>query len=111
MSCCSCGGEEINCDFYSERRDNAMKSEKMLNTAQMWLKAQEDGKAYIVEQGTISYSKERGLFYPNSYELCDLINFRKWSINDFMNLQWTEIHEKTITRSEAEKQLGVKIVD
>ena len=38
---CSCGGDESKCNFYPEKRKAA---EKLMNTAEMWLKAQEDGK-------------------------------------------------------------------
>ena len=76
----------------------------------MWLKAKENNKTYLVEQGTIAYSKSKGLFYVSDHSLCDLINFKEWSINDFFNLKWAEIPEKTMTRTEAEKQLGIKIV-
>ena len=104
---CNCGGDESKCDFYPEKRK---KNEKMLNTAEMWLKAQENNKTYLVEQGTVAYSKSKGLFYVSDHSLCDLINFKEWSINDFFNLKWAEIPEKTMTRTEAEKQLGIKIV-
>ena len=54
---CNCGGDESKCDFYPEKRKVV---EKKMNTAEMWLKAQEDGKTYIVKQQTLCYSKQRG---------------------------------------------------
>ena len=55
---CSCGGDESKCDFYPEKRKVA---EKKMNTAEMWLKAQEDGKIYECINGDIAYSKAMGL--------------------------------------------------
>ena len=105
---CNCEGDESKCDFYPEKRKAA---EKMLNTAQMWLKAKEDGKTYVVNQENIAYSNEKGLFYIDDNKSCKLINFYDWELNTFFNLQWKVMPEKTMTRAEAEKQLGVKIVD
>ena len=44
---CDCDGDESKCDFYPEKRKAA---ERGLTTAEMWLKAQEDGKTYIVNE-------------------------------------------------------------
>ena len=105
---CSCGGDESKCNFYPEKRKAA---EKMLNTAQMWLKAQEDGKTYIVEQKTLCYSKERGLFCSTDLTPCNyLSNFRDWVFDKLLSLEWTEMQEEIMTKAEAEEKFGVRIV-
>ena len=53
---CNCGGDESKCDFYPEKRKAA---EKKMNTAEMWLKAQEDGKTYICN--SVLYNKKNGV--------------------------------------------------
>ena len=101
---CSCGGDESKCDFYPEKRKAAQKT---LNTAEMWLKAQEDGKTYIVKQQTLCYSKQRGLFYATNCHS----NFNNFTLDKFLSLEWTEMHEEIMTKAEAEKKFGIRIVD
>ena len=106
---CNCGGDESKCDFYPEKRKAA---EKMLNTAEMWLKAQEDGKTYIVKQQTLCYSKQRGLFYSTdltSYN--SLSNFNNFTVDRFLSLEWQEMQTEIMTKTEAETKFGIKIVD
>ena len=106
---CSCGGDESECDFYPEKRKAA---EKKMNTAEMWLKAQEDGKTYIVKQQTLCYSKQRGLFYSTdltSYN--SLSNFNNFTVDRFLSLEWQEMQEEIMTKAEAEKKFGIRIVD
>ena len=101
---CSCGGDESKCDFYPEKRKVAQKT---LNTAEMWLKAQEDGKTYIVKQQTLCYSKQRGLFYATNCHS----NFNNFTLDKFLSLEWTEMREEIMTKAEAEKKFGIRIVD
>ena len=101
---CSCGGDESKCDFYPEKRKAA---EKMLNTAEMWLKAQEDGKTYIVKQQTLCYSKQRGLFHATNCHS----NFNNFTLDKFLSLEWTEMQEEIMTKAEAEKKFGIRITD
>ena len=101
---CSCGGDESKCDFYPEKRKAA---EKKMNTAEMWLKAQEDGKTYIVKQQTFCYSKQRGLFYATNCHS----NFNNFTLDKFLSLEWTEMREEIMTKAEAEKKFGIRIVD
>ena len=99
---------ESKCDFYPEKRKAV---EKMLNTAEMWLKAQEDGKTYIVKQQTLCYSKQRGLFYATdltSYN--SLSNFANFTVDRFLSLEWQEMQEEIMTKAEAEKKYGIRIV-
>lgn len=107
---CNCGGDESKCDFYPEKRKAA---KKMLNTAEMWLKAQEDGKTYIVnELQTLGYSKQRGLFFIADLTSNNrLSDFKDWSIDDLFNLKWRVMQEEIMTKAEAEEKFGVRIVD
>lgn len=108
---CRCNGDTDNCTFYPEKRKQTM------NTAEMWLKAQEDGKTYVCND--IAYSKEIGLVDKRTMS-------RPWSIgvwkvefgtndkkkrelDNLMSLKWEPL--STMTRAEAESKLGVKIID
>ena len=101
---CSCGGDESKCDFYPEKRKAAQKT---LNTAEMWLKAQKDGKTYIVKQQTLCYSKQRGLFHATNCHS----NFNNFTLDKFLSLEWTEMQEEIMTKAEAEKKFGIRITD
>ena len=107
---CNCGGDESKCTFYPEKRKAA---EKKMNTAEMWLKAQEDGKTYIVDElQTLGYSKQRGLFFIADLTSNNrLSDFKDWSIDDLFNLKWTEMQEEIMTKAEAEKKFGIRITD
>lgn len=106
---CNCGGDESKCDFYPEKRKAA---EKMLNTAEMWLKAQEDGKTYIVKQQTLCYSKQRGLFYSTDLTpYNNLSNFANFTIDRLLSLEWQEMQKEIMTKVEAETKFGIRIVD
>ena len=102
---CNCGGDESKCDFYPEQRKAA---EKKMNTAEMWLKAQEDGKTYYSKKADALYSKEFGLVEERDISL-------KVSMGDFptfehlMRSEWEEV--KVMTKAEAEKKFGIRIVD
>lgn len=99
---CNCGGDESKCTFYPEKRK---KAEKKMNTAEMWLKAQEDGEAYITIDGDASYSVTDGFIMENLH----VSNTQ--TLSDWMSKTWKKREHKKMTRAEAEKQLGVKIVD
>ena len=101
---CSCGSDESKCDFYAEKRKEAQKT---LNTAEMWLKAQKDGKTYIVKQQTLCYSKQRGLFHATNCHS----NFNNFTLDKFLSLEWTEMQEEIMTKAEAEKKFGIRITD
>ena len=102
---CNCGGDESKCDFYPEKRKAA---EKKMNTAEMWLKAQEDGKTYYSKDADALYSKEFGLVEEGDIS-------QKVSMGDFptfehlMKSKWEEV--KVMSKAEAEKKYGIKIVD
>ena len=106
---CDCKGDKSKCDFYPEKRKAA---EKMLNTAEMWLKAQEDGKTYIVKQQTLCYSKQRGLFYSTDLTPYNsLSNFANFTVDRFLSLEWQEMQTEIMTKAEAETKFGIKIVN
>ena len=99
---CTCDGDTTKCNFYPEKR----KEKKTMNTAEMWLKAQEDGMCYemVIGQGyndEIFYQKEKGLFDGGLYDVT-LDNF-----DEFMNEKWKL---RTMTKSEAEAKFNIKIV-
>ena len=102
---CNCGGDESKCDFYPKKRKAAQKT---LNTAEMWLKAQEDGKTYYSKKADALYSKEFGLAEEEDIS-------QKVSMGDFptfehlMQSEWEEV--KTMTKAEVETKFGIKIVD
>ena len=102
---CICGGDEFKCDFYPEKRKVV---EKKMNTAEMWLKAQEDGKTYYSKEADALYSKEFGLVEERDISL-------KVSMGDFptfehlMKSKWEEV--KGMSKAEAEKKYGIRIVD
>ena len=101
---CNCGGDESKCDFCPEKRK---KAEKLLNTAEMWLKAQEDGKIYYSEKADALYSKEFGLVEEEDIS-------QKVSMGDFptfehlMQSEWEEV--KVMSKAEVEKKFGIRIV-
>lgn len=102
---CSCDGDKSKCDFYPEKR----KENKAMNTAEMWLKAREDGMCYeaIMDQSTneeLFYQKNRGLFDGDGYEF---ILGDTGSFNELMDIEW---RLRTMTKSEAEAKFNIKIV-
>ena len=102
---CNCGGDESKCDFYPEKKKAV---EKKMNTAEMWLKAQEDGKTYYSKEADALYSKEIGLVEEGDIS-------QKVSMGDFptfehlMKSKWEEV--KVMSKAEAEKKYGIKIAD
>lgn len=103
---CSCNGDEYKCDFYPEKR----KEVEHMKTADMWLKAQEDGMCYeMITSQTINdeffYQKDKGLFDGDGFQVT-MDNFE--SFNEFMNEQWKL---RTMTKAEAEAKFSIKIVE
>ena len=102
---CTCDGDITKCTFYPEKR----KEKKTMNTAEMWIKAQEDRMCYemILPQSLndeVFYQKDRGLFDGSGFQ-ATLDNFEKF--DDFMKKQW---RLRTMTKSEAEAKFNIKIV-
>lgn len=103
---CSCNGDKSKCNFYPEKR----KEKKVMNMAEMWLKAQEDGMCYeaIMSQSSndeFFYQKDKGLFDGDGFQVT-MDNFE--SFDELMNKQW---RLRTMTKSEAEAKFNIKIVD
>ena len=102
---CYCGGDKSKCDFYPEKRKAAIKS---MNTAEMYIKANENGKTYYSESVDAFYSKEFGLVEAED-------TTQKVQIGDFptfeylMQREWEEV--KAMTKAEAEKKYKIRIVD
>lgn len=102
---CSCDGDESKCNFYPEKR----KESKSMNTAEMWIKAQEDGMCYemVIPQSSndeVFYQKDEGLFDGDNFQIM-MDSFE--SFDEFMNEQW---QLRTMTKSEAEAKFNIKIV-
>ena len=102
---CSCGGDESKCNFYPEKRKAA---QKMLSTAEMWLKAQEDGKMYI--NNDVLYSKVCGFV--------DVDDLEPWPIECMPSIEsifdwdgWHEYDKPCMTKDEAEEKFGIRIVN
>lgn len=83
-----------------------------MNTAEMWLQAQKDGKTYEVVDGDIAYSKEMGLV-----DKCDfnrpwnLDAWKYWNergLDELINNEWGEM-DNIMTIEEAEEKFGIKI--
>lgn len=97
---CSCDGDKSRCDFYPENR----KESKTMNTAEMWIKAQEDGKSYYC--GDVEYQKDIGLVEIGTQERWPL---NAWtSLDKLMEEEWEQY--QTMTKSEAEAKFNIKIV-
>lgn len=102
---CSCNGDVNKCNFYPEKR----KENKIMNTTEMWLKAQEDGCCYETtykgeDYITLYYQKDKGLFDDDQYP-CKPDMWENF--DELMNEQW---QLRTMTKSEAEAKFNIKIV-
>lgn len=97
---CSCNGDPAKCNFYPKKREEG----KGMNTAEMWLKAQEDGKTYYCN--SMKYQKDIGLVGVGTGYTWDC---GSWVfLDDLMNEKWSDC--QTMTKSEAEKKFNIKIV-
>lgn len=103
MDWCSCGGDETKCNFYPEKRKKAL---GVMNTAEMWLKAQKDGKMYCSID--LAYSKKTGFVY--------LEDMTPWPMDAVKTIDeiflwddWKEVNN-VLTIEEAELKYGIKII-
>ena len=103
---CSCNGNLEKCTFYPEKR----KENKVMNTAEMYLQAINDGKFYQTsssDNDKIFYQKDRGLFGEDE---CP-IPIHVWdSFKDLMAEQW-DLCDMIMTKTEAEQKFGIQIID
>lgn len=102
---CSCNGNEEKCNFYPEKR----KVGKAMNTAEMYLQAQKDGKYYRCN--SMVYQKDKGLMDDYMEEWGGLGNWNTpGAFDELMAGEW-ELWDSVMTRAEAEKKFGIKIID
>lgn len=100
---CTCGGDTSKCDFYAEKR----KEDRYMNTVEMYLQAQRDGKTY----------RSKDMRYNVREGFCDE-DGTPWEgyafkfVNDIFNLnEWELVPDNEMTREEAEKKFNIKIID
>lgn len=83
---------------------NERKENNIMNTAEMWIKAQEDGKTYYCCD--VKYQKDIGLV--------EIVTEEPWpldawtSLDKLMKEEWEQY--QTMTKSEAEAKFNIKIV-
>ena len=94
----------MNDDFYEEIRK---KEAKKMNTAEMWLKAQENGKTYQCED--LGYQKDSG--FIEAHDFISRVYFESGEdLEDILALNgWKEV-SNIMTKSEAEAKFNIKIV-
>ena len=84
-----------------------------MNTAEMWIKAQSDGKIYECIDGDIVYSKDRGLVDKDDmntpWRLGSWDYKEQYALDDLMNCEWKEM-DRNMTIEEVEKRFGIKIL-
>ena len=86
-----------------------------MNTAEMWLKAQNDGKIYECINGDMAYSKKHGL--TDKYDFNKDWNLKAWEkfgakgFDDLLgNCKWKEM-SNVMTIEEAEERFGITIIN
>lgn len=83
-----------------------------MNTAEMWLKAQNDGKIYECINGNMAYSKDMGLINKDDFDDPWSLGAWDWEeqrgLDSLMNCKWAEMNVMTI--EEAELKFGIKII-
>ena len=85
-----------------------------MNTAEMWLKAQNDGKIYECINGDIAYSKDRGLVEKDDlntpWKLSAWEHCGARGLDELMaDCEWEEMND-VMTIEEAEEKFGIKII-
>lgn len=99
----------VECTEYPEKRNK----EIVMNTAEMWLKAQKDGKTYECIDGDIAYSKDMGLV--DKWDFNEPWNLEAWKEEEehgfdcLMECKW-QVMDNVMTVEEAEQRFGIKIV-
>lgn len=97
---CSCQGNESKCNYYPEKRN------KKMTTFEMMIEAKDSGKTYRADD----------MLYNAKFGFHDKYG-NKWDVNSFDYLNdlfelnnWQEDDTIYMTKSEAEKKYGIKIV-
>lgn len=101
---CDCEGDESKCDFYPEKRATVAPTQTF-NTAEMWLRAQNDGETYIEIDGLATYSNAEGFKMKNLH-----VN-NTMTLNDWLFKRWEMQERRKMTKEEAEKEFRIKIID
>ena len=84
-----------------------------MNTAEMWIKAQEDGKIYECVNGDMAYSRDYGLV--DKYDFSYGWTLDAWKadgargIDVLLSDEW-KVMDNAMTIKEAEERFGIKIV-
>ena len=130
---CSCGGDVTKCNFYPEKREQQrtlddeyseackkmlnnhsvstgvdvieLMEDKTMNTAEMYLAAQKNGKTYRCND--VLYSVSTGMVDRHDGSAWPMDAFEDF--DELMRYQWHD--DVTMTRKEAEEKLGVRIID
>ena len=84
-----------------------------MNTAEMWLKAQNDGKFYEMIDGDVAYSKKYGLTDKGDFnyvwELSAWDDNGASALDELLYCEWKEM-DTAMTIEEAEERFGIKII-
>lgn len=84
-----------------------------MNTAEMYLQAQKDGKYYHVVDGEVAYQRDIGLVYDMDFgEKWELASWdcRNKPFDSLMSEEWKEFGN-AMTKKEAELKFNIKIID
>lgn len=91
-------------DSEVERAYEKVFGKESMNTCEMVLKADQDGKTYI--SGDMRYSKDHG-FHDKKMNTWEIDAFD--SLEEFIRLDWKECQSKKMTQKEIEEALGYNI--
>lgn len=81
-----------------------------MNTAEMWIAAQNDGLIYCCPKHGLLYSRNMGLIDNDEFnDTVYMDEFYKLTLNELMNYRWT-VAVGFMTIEEAEKKFGIKII-
>lgn len=84
-----------------------------MNTAEMWINAQNDGKIYECIDGDIAYSKNMGLVdkddFNSPWGLDAWEHEEQYGLDNLMSCEWQEMNN-VMTIEEAENRFGIKII-
>lgn len=85
-----------------------------MNTAEMWIKAQIDGKIYECVNGDMAYSKDKGLVDKDDFRTP--WSLEAWGycgakgLDELMaDCKWKEMND-VMTIEEAEERFGIRII-
>lgn len=84
---------------------NERKENNIMNTAEMWVQANKEGKTY--KAFDMRYNKQLG-FHDVEGKSWDADAFKY--VNDIFNLEWVLKPDNEMTKSEAEAKFNIKIV-